>query len=74
MIIENKPQQPPSNKKPTTAITDLSAFKRSPHLPWIYGDGIKKGVAGRPVTFTVDMRYTRPGHITCTCRTPGGKE
>ena len=59
--------------KTKTLLTVLTEFKRSPLLPWVYGNGIKRGVAGRPVTFIVDMRYTRPGHMTCTCQTPSGK-
>ena len=63
MVLETSP----------AILSDMSRLKRTPRVPWVYGQGINKGVAGRPITIVVDMRYTRAGHMTCTCQTPSGK-
>ena len=51
-------------------LLQLRELKRSPRLPWVYKDATQKNTRQ---CLVIDMRYSPPGNMTCTCRTPSGE-
>ena len=44
----------------------------SNHIPFVHGEGLKQGVVGLPILFTIDGRNADRGRLNCWCRAPSG--